>query len=123
MQKYENLADLEKCRKMIIYLQRSALIQPRTSHGKSDVSWRYEMHSLEAETDGVPIRAAIHHHAGRTNSGASLRQLACASADCAIVLADSSTLRTDEVQVQGCLMRLASDRINRICYLIQTRII
>ena len=33
-----NLVDLEKCWKMIIYLQRSALIQPRTSLGKSDVS-------------------------------------------------------------------------------------
>ena len=37
-QNCENLADLEKCWKMTIYLQRSAPIQPRTSLGKRDVS-------------------------------------------------------------------------------------
>ena len=31
--------DLEKCCKMSIWLQKSVLIQPRTSLGKSDVSW------------------------------------------------------------------------------------
>ena len=34
-----NFVDLEKCRKMSISLQKSALIQPRTSLGKSAVSW------------------------------------------------------------------------------------
>ena len=36
-----NFVDLEKCCKMTIYLQRSASIQPRTSLGKSDESWRW----------------------------------------------------------------------------------
>ena len=31
VQKYANLVDLEKCRKMSIYLQKSASIQPRMS--------------------------------------------------------------------------------------------
>ena len=31
MQRIANLVDLEKCRKMSIYLQKSASIQPRTS--------------------------------------------------------------------------------------------
>ena len=33
------LVDLEKCCKMRPWLQKSASIQPRTSPGKSDVSW------------------------------------------------------------------------------------
>ena len=33
------LGGLEKCRKMRIWTRKSALIQPRTSLGKSDVSW------------------------------------------------------------------------------------
>ena len=33
------LVDLEKCCKMRLWLQKSASIQPRTSPGKSDVSW------------------------------------------------------------------------------------
>ena len=39
VQKDANLVDLEKCCRTHIYLQRSASIQPRTSLGKSDVSW------------------------------------------------------------------------------------
>ena len=34
-----NLVDLENCRKMSVWLQKSVLIQPRTSLGKSAVSW------------------------------------------------------------------------------------
>ena len=40
MQKFANLVDVEKCWKMTIWLPKSMLIQPRTSLGKSDVSWR-----------------------------------------------------------------------------------
>ena len=43
VQKSANLVDLEKCCKMIIYLQRSALIQPKTSLGKSDATQRRPM--------------------------------------------------------------------------------
>ena len=39
VQKCVNLVDLEKCCKLTIWLPKSALIQPRTSLGKSDVSW------------------------------------------------------------------------------------
>ena len=39
VQKCANLVDLEKCCKMTIWWPKSALIQPRTSLGKSDVSW------------------------------------------------------------------------------------
>ena len=35
----EKLVDLEKCCKMSTWLQKSVLMQPRTSLGKSDVSW------------------------------------------------------------------------------------
>ena len=35
-----HFVDLAKCCKMSIWLQKSVLIQPRTSLGKSDVSWR-----------------------------------------------------------------------------------
>ena len=34
-----NFVDLKKCRKMSIWLQKSVLIQPRTSLGKNAVSW------------------------------------------------------------------------------------
>ena len=43
--KCANLVDLEKCCKMIIWWPKSALIQPRTSPGKSDVSWRWQWHA------------------------------------------------------------------------------
>ena len=39
VQKCANLVDLEKCCKMTIWWPKSALIQPRTILGKSDVSW------------------------------------------------------------------------------------
>ena len=40
VQKCANLVDLEKCCKMTIWWPKSALVQPRTSLGKSDVSWQ-----------------------------------------------------------------------------------
>merc|ERR1711965_675650 len=40
VQKCANPVDFEKCCKMTIWWPKSALIQPRTSLGKSDVSWR-----------------------------------------------------------------------------------
>ena len=40
-QNCENLVDLEKFCKMTIWLPKSALIRPRTSIGKSDVSWQW----------------------------------------------------------------------------------
>ena len=41
MRKCGDLADFEKCLKMMISWLRSALIQPRTSSGKSDVWWNH----------------------------------------------------------------------------------
>ena len=55
VQKCANLVDLEKCWKMTIYLQRSALIQPRTSLGKSDVSWRWVLFEFNSPS-GTPSR-------------------------------------------------------------------
>ena len=42
VQKCVYLLDLEKCCEMTIWWPKSALIQPRTSLGKSDLSWRAE---------------------------------------------------------------------------------
>ena len=42
MHKCVNLVHLEKSCRMTIWWPKSALIQPRTSLGKSDVSWRFK---------------------------------------------------------------------------------
>ena len=45
-----HFVDLAKCCKMSIWLQKSVLIQPRTSLGKSDVSWRDSLHAPQASS-------------------------------------------------------------------------
>ena len=68
VEKYANLVDLEKCCKMTIWSSRSASIQPRTSLGKSDVSWRWILEDrafeegLEAELDAaLDARGSMEH--------------------------------------------------------------
>ena len=82
-QNCENLVDLEKCCKMTIYLQRSAPIQPRTSLGKSDVSWL--MHPDEEDHAGCMIslelqqlfriEGELHHDAAARAAGLALGSL------------------------------------------------
>ena len=56
----EFLVDLEKCEKMHIWTRKSALIQPRTSLGKSDVSWPQRIHNC------------LHHSTSRSHQSTSL---------------------------------------------------
>ena len=72
-QNCENLVDLEKRCKMTIYLQRSAPIQPRTSLGKCDVSWRWILAlaaapaalglGLEEQVEGLALVEGVHAQA------------------------------------------------------------
>merc|ERR1719387_2582059 len=68
---------------------------------------------FQAEMDGVALRAAIHHHVGRTSSGA-VRNLPCDSADCAIVLADSPTTGANEFQVQDADVAIAAHLLRQV---------
>ena len=68
VQKDVNLVDLEKCCKMSIWLQKSVLIQPRTSLGKSDVSRGSRRDLRQDPGGGGGWAVTLSHDANRTCS-------------------------------------------------------
>ena len=59
VQRNVNLVDPEKCCKMSIWLQKSVLIQPRTSLGKSAVSWLHQQETAAPSSppsEETPVR-------------------------------------------------------------------
>ena len=75
MQKCANLVELEKCCKMTIWLQKSALIQPRTSLGKSEIRRGGEASvHCGGEQAVAPASCSVFGAAGRSSPGIGVGQ-------------------------------------------------